>query len=41
MLGDGSSWEVAGKSAIHVRRGDVWAGFQDGDRFELALLRED
>jgi cyanophycinase len=41
MLGDGSSWEVAGKNAIHVRRGDVWAGFQDGDRFELALLRED
>ena len=41
MLGDGSSWEVAGKSAIHVRRGDVWTVFQDGDRFELALLRED
>jgi cyanophycinase len=41
MLGDGSSWEVAGKRAIHVRRGDVWTDFQDGDRFELALLRED
>ena len=41
LLGDGASWEVAGKSGIHVRRGDMWASFQDGDRLELALLRED
>ncbi|HEX6400211.1 MAG TPA: Type 1 glutamine amidotransferase-like domain-containing protein, partial [Actinomycetota bacterium] len=41
LLGDGSAWEVAGKSGIHVRRGDMWASFQDGDRLELALLRED
>lgn len=41
MLGDGSSWEVAGKSGIHVRRGDGWELFRDGDRFELPLLKED
>ena len=41
MLGDGSFWEVAGKSGIHVRRGDGWELFRDGDRFELPLLKED
>lgn len=41
MLGDGSSWEVAGKSGIHVRRGDGWELFRDGDRLELPLLKED
>lgn len=41
MLGDGSSWQVAGKSGIHVRRGDGWELFRDGDRLELPLLKED
>jgi cyanophycinase len=40
MLGDGGSWEVAGKSGIHVRRGDAWATFREGDRFELPLLED-
>jgi cyanophycinase len=38
MVGDGSSWEVLGKSGIHVRKGDAWATYRDGDRFELALM---
>jgi cyanophycinase len=38
MLGDGASWEVTGKSGIHVRRNDEWATYRDGDRFELPLL---
>jgi cyanophycinase len=38
MVGDGSSWEVLGKSGIHVRKGDTWATYRDGDRFELALM---
>jgi cyanophycinase len=41
MLGDGSSWEVVGKSGIHVRRSDEWETSRDGDRFELPLLKED
>ena len=41
MLGTGSSWEVTGKSGIHVRRDDGWETFRDGDRFDLALLKED
>lgn len=40
MLGDGASWKVAGKSGIHVREGDHWETYRDGDRFELALLKE-
>ena len=40
MLGDGSSWEVAGKSGIHVRRVDGWETYREGDRFELSLLDE-
>jgi cyanophycinase len=38
MIGRGSSWEVMGKSAIHVHEGDGWATYRDGDRFELALI---
>jgi cyanophycinase len=38
MLGDGSAWEVAGKSGIHVRRGAAWETYRDGDRFEAPLL---
>ena len=39
MAGDGSSWEVMGKSGIHVRTTDgAWATHRDGDRFDLALI---
>jgi len=39
MIGDGSSWEVVGKSGIHVRAADgAWSTYRDGDRFELALV---
>ena len=38
MIGDGTSWEVLGRSGIHVRRDEAWATYRDGDRFELALI---
>jgi cyanophycinase len=38
MIGGGSTWEVVGRSGIHVREGDAWATYRDGDRFELALI---
>jgi cyanophycinase-like exopeptidase len=38
MVGPGSSWEVIGKSGIHVKSGDAWATYRDGERFELALI---
>jgi cyanophycinase len=38
MLGDGRSWEVVGRSGIHVRNGDAWSTYREGDRFELELL---
>jgi cyanophycinase-like exopeptidase len=38
MVGSGSSWEVIGKSGIHVKSGDEWATYRDGERFELALI---
>jgi cyanophycinase len=38
MVGDGATWEVLGKSGIHVKNGDAWATYRDGDRFELALI---
>jgi cyanophycinase len=38
MMGRGSSWEVTGKSGIHVKKEDVRATYRDGDRFELALI---
>jgi cyanophycinase len=40
MLGDGVSWEVVGKGGIHVKKDDAWSTYRDGDRFELALVRE-
>jgi cyanophycinase len=40
MVGRGSSWEVIGKSGIHVRKDDDWATYRSGDRFELALIEE-
>jgi cyanophycinase len=38
MLGDGVSWEVVGKSAIHVKKDQVWSTYRGGDRFDLALV---
>jgi cyanophycinase len=38
MVGPGSSWEVIGKSGIHVKVDDDWATYRNGDRFELALM---
>jgi cyanophycinase len=37
MLGDGSWWEVAGKSGIHVKTGGEWTTYRDGERFGLHL----
>jgi cyanophycinase len=38
MLGDGTSWEVVGKSGVHVRADGASATYRAGDRFELALI---
>ena len=38
MVGDGATWEVLGKSGIHVKKEDAWATYRDGDRFELTLI---
>jgi cyanophycinase len=38
MIGRGSSWEVVGKSGIHVLDDGAWATHRDGDRFDLALI---
>jgi len=38
MIGNGSSWEVVGKSGIHVLKEDAWATYRDGDRFDFALI---
>jgi cyanophycinase len=38
MMGRGSSWEVIGKSGIHIKSENAWATYRDGDRFELALI---
>lgn len=38
MVGDGATWEVLGKSGIHVRTNDAWSTYRDGERFDLALL---
>jgi hypothetical protein len=38
MIGNGASWEVVGKSGIHVLKEGDWATFRDGDRFELAMI---
>jgi peptidase E len=35
MLGDGSSWQVRGRGAVHVRRDGALDRYADGDRFEL------
>jgi cyanophycinase len=38
MMGRGASWEVAGKSGIHVHKEGAWSTYRDGDRFDLALI---
>jgi cyanophycinase len=37
MVGDGRSWEVIGRAAVHVRREDAWEHHPAGDLFELEL----
>ena len=38
MLGDGSSWQVIGRSGIHVEKDGIRTSYRDGDSFELALV---
>jgi cyanophycinase len=38
MMGRGASWGVLGKSGIHVKEGDGWTTYRDGDGFELGLI---
>ncbi|HUF59397.1 MAG TPA: Type 1 glutamine amidotransferase-like domain-containing protein [Actinomycetota bacterium] len=38
MVGDGATWEVLGKSGIHVRTNGTWSTYRDGERFDLALI---
>ncbi len=38
MIGDGSAWQVLGKSGIHVRIDDTWTTYRDGEHFDLALI---
>lgn len=38
MIGDGASWEVVGRSGIHILREGAWATYRDGDRFDFALI---
>lgn len=38
MMGYGSTWEVVGKSGIHVRVEGTWSTYRDGERFDLALI---
>lgn len=37
MAGDGRSWQVMGRSGIHVLREAEWTHHRPGDRFELEL----
>jgi cyanophycinase len=38
MIGTGSSWEVVGRSGIHILKEGTWATYRDGDRFDFALM---
>jgi cyanophycinase len=40
ILGDGRSWEVVGRSGIHVRDAEGWSSYREGDRFDLELVSE-
>ncbi len=35
LVGDGSSWTVMGRQAIHVLRDGEWASYRDGDAVDL------
>lgn len=37
MVGDGASWSVLGRQAVHVLRHGAWTTFRAGDVFELEL----
>ena len=37
MVGDGRTWEVIGRSKIHVMRDGEWARYAEGDVIELPL----
>ncbi|GIU98629.1 MAG: hypothetical protein KatS3mg014_0245 [Actinomycetota bacterium] len=37
MVGDGTSWEVLGRSAVHVYRGGRWTSAEVGEAFRLPL----
>jgi cyanophycinase len=37
MVGDGTRWEVMGRSKVHVMREAEWTRHADGERFELPL----
>jgi len=37
MVGEGTTWAVMGRSAIHVLRDGKWESYSEGDTFELAL----
>ena len=38
MVGTGETWEVMGRSGIHVRQDGREETYRDGDRFDLALV---
>lgn len=38
MFGDGSSWTVAGRSAVHLLQDGVWTDHGAGDTFSLQLV---
>lgn len=41
MVGDGRSWEVIGRSKIHVLAGGEWTRYADGESFDLPLTLAD
>lgn len=38
MMGDGTTWTVHGRQAIHVYRDGAWVSYRAGGGFELSLL---
>jgi len=38
LLGDGVTWQVAGRQGVHVRAGDGWTHAGPGDSLDLRLL---
>jgi cyanophycinase len=41
MVGDGGSWEVIGRSKLHVMRDGEWSRYGHGDAFDLPLSLAD